>query len=166
MDKKINKVVWNTIMSRPPVRGRPTGIGGPDRRPKNFKELGILLMRGYTFEYAWSEFLHEFYRYQTIDFFQYPPVPIRKKAAPLEIELNQNWCALLAGATEFLCDRFSLRTPGWVYRPEYFLPEIWDPVEDVLPAMEEFRHKRITQTPAAFLKRNVVFNAENNLTTL
>lgn len=55
--------------------------------------------------------------------------------------------ALLAGVAEYLSERYGLPVPEWVKEPEYFLDDMWDPWEDICPAMEETRPYRTERTP-------------------
>lgn len=67
-------------------------------------------------ELAWSEFLHEFFRYKQASFFAVPP--------PRTFSPQRR--ALLAGVAEYLSERYSLPVPDWVHDPQYTLPELWD----------------------------------------
>jgi hypothetical protein len=86
-------------------------------RPANYRELGQKITDTGDFELSWSEFLHEFYRYRTEEFFD--------ERSP-EF-LSPGWKALLAGVAEFLSQEFSLTPPDWVNDPQYILRELWDP---------------------------------------
>jgi hypothetical protein len=130
----------------------PAGLAASGR-PANYVELARLSERRDP-ELAWSEFLHEFFHYRQASFF----------AAPPPHYFSPQRRALLAGVAEYLCQRYGLPVPEWVNEPEFFLPEIWDPWEDICPDMEETRPGRIERTPEAFRKRNVVYEDRNLIT--
>jgi len=99
------------------------------------------------FELSWSEFRHEFYRYKSASFFSVEP--------PNSFSVEDR--ALLAGAAEYLSIRFGLQVPEWASHPEYFLDHVWDPWEDIVPDIEQYRDERRAGSHEAFLKRNVIF---------
>lgn len=113
-----------------------------------------MLDSGIDFEDAWSEFLHEFFAYQQASFFEFPSPE----------SLNIGWQSILAGAAEYLSKEFDLPIPEWVNEPQYFLPDYWDPVEDLSSTFIEGRARRMQNTPEAFLKRKVIFEARNLIT--
>ena len=107
------------------------------------------------FEQAWSEFLHEFFRYRTASFFAEPPPKF----------LSRGLRAILAGTAEYLSKEFNLPVPAWTEEPEYFLPEIWAPWTDMGLDMKEFEEERKAKSHECFLRRNVIF-ASRDLITL
>jgi hypothetical protein len=149
----LDRIAWATIKAKVPSTDPPMGYA-KSGRPCNYAELGEMLGDEVEFELAWSEFLHEFFRYRTADFFAHPSPP----ALPPERR------AMLAGAAEYLCLDFGLPVPEWVNESQYFLPDYWDPWEDLCPDLAETRAGRIAKTPEAFLKRRVVFEARNLIT--
>ena len=52
-------------------------------------------------------------------------------------------------------------SPEWTNDPQYTLAAQWDPWEDIVPDIEQYRPERIAKADPAFLKRNVVFEARN-----
>lgn len=122
-------------------------------RPRNYEEMAELA-RVRDYEFAWSEFLHEFFRYKTAEFFAVPP--------PRSFSPQRR--ALLAGVAEYLSNEFQLPVPAWVSQPEFYLNEPWDPWEDLCPDMEEFRQVRMERSHPAFLKRNVIYETRNLIT--
>lgn len=151
---ELDKIAWETIKSRPPLAGLPQGIASGYPRPRNYAELEQMLDAGQDFEYAWSEFLHEFFAYRQECFFEFPSPNC----------LSPGWQAVLAGTAEYLSQEFGLRIPAWVNEPRYFMPEMWDASEAMGFGTEEGREARKQTTPQAFLRRNVVFQARNLIT--
>lgn len=147
----LDQTAWRTIHQASVVRDRQPAGYAASFRPANYKELGQKITDTGDFELSWSEFLHEFYRFRTASFFvQRPPA-----------FLSPGWQALLAGAAEFLSEEFGLPVPEWVNDPQYTLPEPWDPWEDLVPDVEQYRDGRIAKSHPSFLKRNVVFESRN-----
>jgi len=147
---ELDQIAWETIHSRPPFAGTPSGLA-KSRRPANYQELGELLDEDGDFELAWGEFLHEFYRYKSASFFAEPPPS----------NLSPGYRAMLAGAAEYLSRRFNLEVPDWVNRPEFFLDQEWDILSEVLPDVEQYREERRARADEAFLRRNVIFESRN-----
>ena len=100
----------------PPLGYKKTG------RPANYRELGELLAAGVEFEFAWGDFLHEFYAHQMPELFLEPSPEI----------LSPEYRAQLAGAAEFLSIEFELPMPLWISRPEFFLDHEWDILSELL----------------------------------
>jgi hypothetical protein len=150
----IDAIAWHTIKTAHVFTNGPSGYTECGR-PANYAELGQMIadLDG-DFEHAWSEFLHEFCRYRTAGFFSEPPPKM----------LSPGWRAILAGSAEFLSKEFSLPVPGWSEEPEYFLPEIWDPVSDLGLDVKEFEEVRKAQSHECFLRRNVLFGTRNLIT--
>jgi hypothetical protein len=149
---RLDAIAWD-VMDKITARSAPPSGLAASGRPANYAELAELSSR-WDHELAWSEFLHEFFRYKQASFFAVPP--------PRSFSPQRR--ALLAGVAEYLCTRYSLPIPEWVNAPEFFLHDFWDPWEDLCPDMEEFRQGRIERSPEAFLKRRVVFEARNLIT--
>lgn len=148
----LDQIAWE-VMDRTAGRTTPPVGLAASGRPANYAELAELVEHK-DYEFAWSEFLHEFFRYKQPGFFAVPP--------PRSFSPQRR--ALLAGVAEYLSERYRLPVPEWVHEAQYTLPEIWDPWEDICPDLEKFRQSRIDRTPEAFLKRNVVYEARNLIT--
>lgn len=149
---KLDAIGWEILDQKAAAPGEPPGLA-VSGRPANYKELADLSER-WDPELAWSEFLHEFFRYKRASFFAVPP--------PRYFSPQRR--ALLAGVAEYLCQRYSLPVPSWVNEPEFFLDRRWDPWEDLCPDVEEFRPERVEYSEECFLKRNVVYEARNLIT--
>jgi hypothetical protein len=73
---ELDKLAWQTIKTATIDPAAPDGLT-VSGRPKNYAELGQMLALGVDFEFAWSEFLHEFYRRRTAEFFaERPPAAL------------------------------------------------------------------------------------------
>ena len=114
---RMDKIAWRVIHAQPKSSKPPYGLAACGR-PCNYRELYDLMeQRDDHFEFAWSEFRHEFYRHKSASFFEVPPPE----------EFAQPYRALLAGAAEFWCREFDLPVPAWTEEPQYFLDEWWTP---------------------------------------
>lgn len=102
-------------------------------------------------ELAWSEFLHEFFRFKASSFFEEP--------SPNNFSPQHQ--ALLSAVAEWLSEQFELPVPTWVHDPRYTLSELWDPLEELLPDAKSFREERISKSDQVFLKRNVIFDTRS-----
>ena len=161
----IDGIAWATIDSSPPAR---FSARSRTRRPTNYGEMwrtvevyvphpneGPSLPGTWpAFEHAFSEFLHGFYHFKSAAFFALPP------PSGFGTELS----ALLAGVAEYLCRRYDLDLPDWIYDPQFRLPALWDPVEDIFPDSRGTRYRRCQRSEPEFLSRNVVFEARNLIT--
>jgi hypothetical protein len=148
-----DQVAWETIHASKTHPGPPAGLA-VSLRPANYRELGELIASSGDQEHAWSEFLHEFFRYKTASFFAEPSPKI----------LSAEWQALLAGVAEWLSIEFGLPLPQWINEAQYYLPEIWDSLEYWLPDAEPYREERMARTHEVFLKRNVIFETRSLIT--
>lgn len=148
---ELDAVAWKTIHTASVVRDRKPDGYAASRRPANYTELGQMMEDTDDFELAWSEFLHEFYRYRTVGFFAERPPDL----------LRPEYQAMLAGAAEFLSQEFGLEPPTWTSEPQYTLAEVWDPWEDLSPDFRQYRDQRIERAHPLFLKHNVVYEARN-----
>lgn len=152
---EIDAIAWKTIKSAALCPGTPSGYAECGR-PANYAELGQMIKDwNGDYEHAWSEFLHEFFRYRTASFFAEPPPRM----------LSPGRRAILAGTAEYLSKEFNIPVPAWTEEPEYFLPEIWDPWTDMGLDMKEFEEERKAKSHECFLRRNVLF-ASRDLITL
>jgi len=149
---QLDQIAWETIKTASVSTASPAGLKASGR-PRDYAELAELTARK-DYETAWSEFLHEFFRYRTAEFFIVPP--------PRSFSPQRR--ALLAGVAEFLSTEFGLPVPEWVNDREYFLGEMWDPWEDICPDLESLRQVRIDRSHPMFLKRNVVYETRNLIT--
>lgn len=111
----------------------------------------LMEQRGDDFEFAWSEFCHEFYRHKGASFFEVPPPD----------GFSTEFRALLAGAAEFWCREFGLPVPAWTEEPQYFLDEWWTPWGEFLSDAPERVAERRAKADPAFLRRNILFAARN-----
>jgi hypothetical protein len=69
----LDRTAWSIIHQASVVKDhRPAGYAA-SFRPANYAELGQKITDTGDFELAWSEFLHEFYRFRTPDFFSERP---------------------------------------------------------------------------------------------
>jgi hypothetical protein len=155
MSAHLDKIAENIIKAS-------AGKGAPTF-PADYLELGLLTtrMKG-DFPRAWSEFLHSFYaarRQSQLD-------------QPAPDNIPKVWRVILAGAAEYLAVTNHLKVPGWVYRPEFYLPRLttvaifqWDAVRELTTRQDlaEFQPE-IQATPIPLLKRNVVFDKRNLIT--
>ena len=144
---EIDQIAWNTIKTAAVSPEAPWGHAQCGR-PANYAELGQMIedWNG-DFEHAWSEFLHEFFRYRAASFF----------AAPPPRNLNPGRRAILAGTPEYLSKKFNLPVPAWIEEPEYFLPEIWHPWSDMGLDTRIGQEARRAKSHECFLRPNVIF---------
>ena len=152
--EEIDQIAWTTIKTATVYPGPPYGYAHCGR-PANYAELDQMIadLDG-DFEHSWSEFLHEFFRYRTAEFFAEPPPKM----------LSPAWRVVLAGTAEYLSNEFGLPVPAWTEGREYFLPEIWDPLDDLGLNRTEFEEMRRAQSHESFLRRNVIFKTRNLIT--
>ncbi len=73
---------------------------------------------------------------------------------PQSLMLYQHrWAAFCAASVEWLCRRYGVTCPSWVYDPIYCLSEPWfDAPHQNIPQVREWL---ITHTPESFTRRNV-----------
>lgn len=154
MRTKLDKLAWQTIHSTAPVPGTPAGLQKCGR-PCNYIELGELFERTGDFEQAWSEFLHEFFRYKKASFLGYAPPKV----------FSPEFRAMMAGVAEFLCLEFALEAPAWVANQEFTMPELSEPYGWMYPEDNPgARERRIERTHALILKHNIIFETRNLIT--
>jgi hypothetical protein len=141
---EIDQLAWTAIHPKKPYyRGTK-----PDLHSANCCELDERLTAASESEIAWGDFLHAFYSYNS----ERPP-------AILSIERS----ALLAGVAELLCVEFGVEVAVWIEEPQYFLPEIWDAVEEFFP-FQIGSHIPRSGSPVhtrSSLKRNVLLNSRH-----
>jgi hypothetical protein len=141
---EIDQKAWAILAARTPSAGKPEGFARSGR-PANFEELAVAEESYGDYSHAWSEYLHEFYRFKTVDFFAVEP-PAR---------FSPGRRALLAGVAEALSTRFNLPVPDWTQKSEYTLAEPWDPSAELSPGVSI--EERMTYASPVFRKHNVVF---------
>jgi hypothetical protein len=107
-----------------------------------------------AFEHCWSNFLHEFFYWRLTDFFAVPPHP----------EMEDRYRVMLAGAAEYLCQRYDLKVPEWVYETQYYLPELDDFWGFLLDDTIEAKQRRASHVEPEFRSRNLIFEARNLIT--
>src|SRR6266852_3762725 len=76
-------------------------------------------------------------------------------AAPLSLSEVSNkhqlrWAAFCAASVEYLCARYVVLCPAWVYHPVYILPEPW--FDAPMAHKPEVRTYLIEQTPEPFTR--------------
>ncbi len=69
--ERLDEVAWGVIKTAKVHEGTPSGYA-LSGRPANFIELYQCAADRANFELAYSEFLHEFYRYRDASFFAVP----------------------------------------------------------------------------------------------
>lgn len=153
-------------MARPRQRIQPWREGAwCGGWPQTFAEMGPAEQSGSDWEGVWSAWLHSFVH--------------RKDARCLAAE-PPAWFpperrAMLAGTAEFFANLYGLPVPGWIEKPEYFLPELdyygsvisFSETEKalLLPETDGDDMRLRARTPKAMLRRKVIF-AARNLTVL
>lgn len=148
---QIDQIAWDTIHKMASLLNTPSGLKASGR-PLNYEELAELTSRK-DFQFAWPEFLHEFFRYKRALFFALPPPDM----------FRREYRALLVGVAAYLSAEFGLPA-AWVDDPEYTLTEPWDQWEDLCPDMAETREYRAERISQAFRKRNIIYEARNLIT--
>lgn len=77
--------------------------------------------------------------------------PISLPESPHSEELR--WAAFCAASVEWLCERYGIACPSWVYHSAYCLSEPWfDAPNAHLPHLRE---RLIQRTPEPFARRNI-----------
>jgi hypothetical protein len=76
------------------------------------------------------------------------------------------WAVFCVAAVDYLCARYDLHCPSWVYNPAYTLATPW--FDALSPEKPQVRARLIQQTPEQFKKRNIycgnrVFNNKYEL---
>jgi hypothetical protein len=64
-----------------------------------------------------------------------------------------SWAAFCAASVEWLCARYEIPCPAWVYHSAYSLPEPW--FDSPGAHKPQVRERLIQQTPEPFARRNV-----------
>jgi hypothetical protein len=142
----VEQQAWQVIASQK-IKSGPRGLDVTGR-PANYRELGEAL-KTKNWELAWGDFLHEFYAFRDASFFfEEPPV-----------QLSPTYRVLLAGVAEYLCKKFEMPCPEWVEKSDYFLDELRDWHEELVPEPEltQLREEHKAQSDPAFIRRNLIF---------
>jgi hypothetical protein len=147
-------IAWKAIQSRPLPTSTHFGLANSGR-PANFVEIErAMVEREQAYGYACDHFLDEFYLFRRQSFFAEEP--------PASLDRRRR--AFLAAVAEFLSGEFQLPLPEWTEKPEYFLAEEWDWVEDQPDFNDELRarisRRRESATPA-FRRRNILYEGRN-----
>jgi hypothetical protein len=103
------------------------------------------MRKGYDWRHCWGEFLDEFYIFKCASFFVEEP----------SHSFTSRRRAFLAGAAQYLCNRFGLEVPAWTEKPEYFLNEEWSPGHD------EVTERLRREAAEEFARRNIFFCSRN-----
>ena len=72
-----------------------------------------------------------------------------------DTEHTRHWGAFCAASVEFLCDRYGVPCPEWVYEPYYTLSTPWYGDNIVNLADTVILQHRMKTTPTPFARRNV-----------
>ncbi len=72
-----------------------------------------------------------------------------------DTEHTRHWAAFCAASVEFLCDRYEVPCPDWVYEPCYTLSTPWYGDNIINLADTVVLQHRIKATPPPFARRNV-----------
>lgn len=100
---------------------------------------------------ALGNFMNEWFDYAKEQRAQLITDPLTLQEEPGIDELH--WAAFCAASVEWLCARYDIPCPAWVYHAAYSLPEPWfdSPGAHKL----QVRQRLIQQTPEPFARRNV-----------
>ena len=71
---------------------------------------------------------------------------------PLSGELFR-WAVFCAASVEYLCERYGVPCPSWVYNPAYCLSEPW--FDAPMAHKPQVRERLVQQTPEPFTNRNI-----------
>ena len=72
-----------------------------------------------------------------------------------DTEHTHHWGAFCAASVEFLCDRYGVLCPQWVYEPYYILSTPWYGDNIVNLADSVVLEHRMKTSPAPFARRNI-----------
>jgi hypothetical protein len=139
---EIDLAAWAILDARVPSSGRPAGYA-VSRRPPMYVEMVTMAEVFDHMPHAWSEFFHEFYRFNTADFF------MQRIPGHLRIEEQA-----LYAAAEYLCVRYKLPIPEWPQDPIYVLAQLWSPIVELCPDMDLEVAK--SKAEPVFMKHGVV----------
>ncbi|TCK72843.1 alpha/beta hydrolase [Acidipila rosea] len=145
-----DEIVWKSMAEAPQTTRNWRETPWSGERPQTFGEMGDVIKAGKDWEYAWSNWGHEFIS--------------RKDPRCLEEEpplwFSKERRAMLAGVAEFFSHLYRLPMPSWIEKPEYFLlePEYFT---ILMPDSEVGLYRMRARTPKEMLRRNVIFEARN-----
>lgn len=99
-----------------------------------------------------GNFMNDFFGNFTDQRFALVKDPLQEPANPTP-EM-QKWAVFCAASVEYLCQKYHLPCPSWVYNPSYTLLEPWfhSPAAAHKP---HIRERLLRETPPEFAKRNV-----------
>lgn len=102
---------------------------------------------------ALGNFMHDFFRGDAHRRAKlvYPPITY-PEAPTLQ---QRQWAAFCAGAVEYLCQKYGIACPTWVYNPQYIIEEAWFDFDSPWSTKEHVRAMLLEDTPAPFVQRNV-----------
>lgn len=63
------------------------------------------------------------------------------------------WAVFCAASVEYLCDRYHVPCPSWVYQSAYALSEPW--FDSPGASKPEVRERLLQKTPEPFIRRNI-----------
>lgn len=66
---------------------------------------------------------------------------------------THRWAAFIAASVEWLCQKYDVPCPSWVYDPTYTLPETWWYADGV--SKPHVRASLVKETPEPFARRNI-----------
>jgi hypothetical protein len=78
--------------------------------------------------------------------------------------MEDRYRVMLAGAAEYLCHRYDLKVPAWVYEPQYYMPELDDFWVFFLDDSTKAKQRRASHVEPEFRNRNLIFEARNLIT--
>jgi len=139
-----DKLAWKIIKDR---KTAPDEYG-----PKNYAELEAWVRKGISLEdYASPRLLDYFYQTRDPKTFELEPSTF----------FTPQYRAFLAGVAEYLTRDFGFPVPEWVERPEFFLADYWDPIEDFWAEIGsempfEELETRLARCPPEFTRRKVI----------
>lgn len=100
---------------------------------------------------ALGNFMNEWFDYAKEQRAQLITDPLTLPEKPGIDELR--WAAFCAASVEWLCARYKVPCPSWVYHTAYSLPEPW--FDSPGAQKPQVRERIVQQTPEPFARRNV-----------
>lgn len=145
-----DEIVWRAMAEAPRTTREWRETDWSGGRPQTFAEMGDVMQAGKDWEYAWSDWEHEFIgRKDPRCLADEPPLWFAKERR-----------AMLAGVAEFFAHLYRLPEPNWIEKPEYFLSEP-EYFTIQVPDSEAGLYRMRARTPKELLRRNVVFETRN-----
>lgn len=68
-------------------------------------------------------------------------------------EENHRWAVFIAASVEWLCQKYTVPCPAWIYNPVYTLQKIWWYADGL--HKPQVRARLLEETPEPFRKRNI-----------